>query len=286
MSDLCSEVQQAQYKLLSVCSKVQASPSGLTNAIMWLPIQRPWLIKAKLHEALAETVKLFECRASALKCMENLRDNASKIGSKPIFETMVYGTAEIPISAARLLSIDSYLAVTWSIYDRLSNILGRLMGDAKVVDNTNAAQNPKLVEDLIGQTKGCYQGFGTSELLSKLYGEPIYSSYFVRNSFLHDGGMIGNVPILSGSIAAACFELSKENAEKINSAVTKRLCGTGSGIFKFREGDFIDQLRECHDTLDKMFVSLAEFVVGSFCAQVSLFYGKTGYDPIVNAEMV
>lgn len=74
--------------------------------------------------------------------------------------------------------------------------------------------------------------------------------------------------------------------KKINSAVTKRLCGSGSGIFKFREGDLIDRLRECHDTLDKMFVSLAEFVVGSFCAQVSLFYGKAGHGPIVNAEMV
>ena len=60
MSDLCSAVQQAQHKLLSVYSKVQTSPSGLSNAIMWLTIQRPWLIKAKLHEALAETVKLFK----------------------------------------------------------------------------------------------------------------------------------------------------------------------------------------------------------------------------------
>jgi len=97
---------------------------------------------------------------------------------------------------------------------------------------------------------------------------------------------MGNVPILSGSSAAACFELSKDNAEKINSAVAKRLCGSGSGLFAFREGDFIDQLKGCHDTLDKMFVSLSEFVVGSFCAQVSLFYGKPGHDPIINAEMV
>ena len=169
MSDLCSAVKQAQSDLSAVHSMVRTVPSGLANITTYLNIQRMWLGKAKLHEDLAETAKLFECRGSALKCMENLRDNASKFGSKPISETMVYCTAEIPIFAARLLSIDSYLAATWSIYDRLSNVLGRLMGDAKVVDNTGTAQNPKLVEDLIGQTKGCYQGFGTSELLFTIY---------------------------------------------------------------------------------------------------------------------
>lgn len=250
---------------------------------MGLNILGTWLQKVKQHEALAETVKLFECRASALKCMENLRDIASKFGSKAISETIVYDSVEMSIFAARLLSIDSYLAATWSIYDRLSNVLGRLMGDAKVVDNTVAAKNTKLVEDLIGQAKGCYQGFGTNELLLKLYGGSIYSSYFLRNSFVHDGGMMGNVPILSGSSAAACFELSKENAERINQAVAKQSCGLGSGLFE--EGDFIGQLEKCHDDLDKMFIALSRFVVGSFCAQVSLFCGKIGINPAANTEL-
>lgn len=283
MSDLCSVVQQARSNLSAVGSMVHTVPSGLTNTTMGLNILGTWLQKVKQHEALAETVKLFECRASALKCMENLRDIASKFGSKPISETIVYGSVEMSIFAARLLSIDSYLAATWSIYDRLSNVLGRLMGDAKVVDNTVAAQNTKLVEDLIGQAKGCYQGFGTSELLSKWYGEPIYSSYFLRNTFMHDGGMMDNVPILSGSSAAACFELSKENAERINQAVAKQSCGLGSGLFE--EGDFIGQLKKCHDDLDKMFIALSRFVVGSFCAQVSLFCGKIGINSTANVEL-
>ena len=282
MSDLCSAVKQAQADLSAVHSMVRKVPSGLANVIN---IQRTWFEKARQHEALAETVKLFECRVSALKCMENLRDNASKLGSKPISETILYGTAEIPIFAARLLSIDSYLASTWSIYDRLSNVLGRLMGDAEIAGNDSPTQSPKLVENLIGKAKGCYQGFGTSELLLKLYGEPIYSSYFLRNSFMHDGGMMGNVPILSGSSAAACFELSKDNADKINRVVAKQLCSSGSGSFKFKEEDFIVQLKACHDDLDKMFVSLLEFVVGSFCAQVSLFCGKIGINPSANAEL-
>ena len=283
MSDLCSVVQQARSNLSAVGSMVHTVPSGLTNTTMGLNILGTWLQKVKQHEALAETVKLFECRASALKCMENLRDIASKFGSKPISETIVYGSVEMSIFAARLLSIDSYLAATWSIYDRLSNVLGRLMGDAKVVDNTVAAKNTKLVEDLIGQAKGCYQGFGTNELLLKLYGESIYSSYFLRNSFVHDGGMMGNVPILSGSSAAACFELSKENAERINQAVAKQSCGLGSGLFE--EGDFIGQLKKCHDDLDKMFIALSRFVVGSFCAQVSLFCGKIGINSTANVEL-
>ena len=282
MNDLASAVHKAQSDLSAVFPMLQPLSSGSTNT---MNIQTIWFIKAKLHEDLGETLKLFECRASAMKCLEGLRDNTSKLGSKPISETILYGTTEMSIFAARLLAIDSYLASTWSIYDRLSNVFGRLMGDAKIVEAPSSAQNPKLVEDIIGQVKGCYHGFGTNELLSKLYGDLIYSSYFLRNSFMHDGGMIGNVSILSGSSAAACFELSKENAEKMNRAVSARLCGSGSGLFKFTEGDFISQLRACHDDLDKMFIALAGFVVRSFCAQVYLFCGKIGINSTANAEL-
>lgn len=282
MNDLGSVVQKAQSDLSAMFPALRAFSSGSTNTMY---IQRIWFTKTKLHEDLGETVKLFECRASAMKCLEGLRDNTSKLGSKPMSETILYGTVNVSIFAARLLAIDSYLASTWSIYDRLSNVLGRLMGDAKIVENTSSALSPKLVEDIMGQVKGCYQGFGTNELLSKLYSESIYSSYFLRNSFMHDGGMIDNVPILSGSSAAACFELSKENAEKINNAVAKRFCGSGSGLFKFTEGDFISQLKSCHDDLDKMFISLVEFVVGSFCTQVYLFCGRIGINPAANAEL-
>ena len=285
MNDLASTVRKAQSDLSSVYSAVQRVPPGLTNITAWLNIQRIWFIKAKLHEDLGETLKLFECRTSAMKCLEGLRDNMSKFGSKPISETILYGTMEMSIFAARLLAIDSYLASTWSIYDRLSNVFGRLMCDAKIVENTSSVQSPKLVEDLIGQTKGCYQGFGTNELLSKLYGDVIYSSYFLRNSFIHDGGMMDNVQILSGSSAVTCFELSNENADKINRLVANRSCGSGSGVFKFKEGDFISQIKGCHDAVDKMFISLAEFVVGSFCAQVYLFCGKIGINSTANAEL-
>ena len=285
MNDLASTVHKAQSDLSSVHSAVQRVPPGLANITAWLNIQGIWLKKAKLHEALGETVRLFECRTSALKCLEGLRDNVAKLGSKSISETILYGTTEMPIFAARLLAIDSYLASTWSIYDRLSNVFGRLMGDAEIVEDPSSAQSPKLVKDLAGQAKGCYQGFGTNELLSKLYGDVIYSSYFLRNSFMHDGGMMDNAQILSGSSAVACFELSKENADKLNRLVANGSCGSGSGVFKFKEGDFISQLKECHDALDKMFLSLAEFVVGSFCAQVGLFCGRIGINLAANAEL-
>lgn len=285
MNDLASAVRKAQSDLSSVYCMVQAVPPGLTNITAWLSIYGDWLEKAKMHVDLGETVKLFECRASALRCLEGLRDYASKLGTKPISEKILHGTTEIPIFAARLLAIDSYIASTWSIYDRLSNVFGRIMGDAKNVGNNSSLHGPKLVEDLIGQIKGCYQGFGISELLSKLYGDVIYSSYFLRNSFMHDGGMMGNVPILSGSSAVACFELSKDNAEKMNRVVAGRSCASGAGLFKFSEGDFISQLKACNDDLDKMFISLARFVVGSFCAQVYLFCGRIGINPTANVEL-
>ena len=58
---------------------------------------------------------------------------------------------------------------------------------------------------------------------------------------MHDGGMMDNVSILSGSSAATCFVLSKENAEKINHIVSQRLGSSSSGFFS--EGDLIEQLK-------------------------------------------
>ena len=282
MSDLSGAVQQAQTELSGVFSVVNATNPDVGHPD-WLNIKTVWLVKAKLHADLGETMKLFECRDAAMQCLENLRRNILMLGSEPLSSKIQFGATQIPIFAARLLAVDSYLAVTWSIYDRLANVLGRLMGVSDIVSNSNPAQNPKLVESLIAQAKGCYQGFGTNELLLKLYGESIYASYFLRNSFMHDGGMMGNVPILSGNSAASCFELSKENAERMNRNVAQRMsCSRSSS---FREGDVIGQMKQCHDDLDKMFASLVKFVVGAFCSQVLSFGGKMGINPTASAVL-
>lgn len=274
MSDLASTVQQAQSILSEVYSSVKNASLGTDK----LKVQNAWLTRAKLHEDLLETQKLFACRDDVMRVLEDLRDNAMRLGSASISTRIDFGTMQITLSSARLMFVDSYLALTWSIYDRLSNVLGRLMGEERVVENSNPAQNPKLVGDLIAQAKGSFQGFGINELLPKLYGEQIYASYFLRNSFIHDGGMMNNVPILTGSCAVACFELSKGNADKMNCVVKQRFGGLGSGIFKDR--DLIAQLRVLHDDLDKMFASLTEFVVGSFGRQVSLFCGRIGINSV------
>lgn len=282
MSDLSVVVQQAQTELSGVCSVVNATNPDVSHP-SWLNIKAVWFAKAKLHEDLGETMKLFESRDAAMQCLENLRSNILTLGSEPLSSKIQFGATQIPMFAARLLAVDSYLAVTWSIYDRLTNVLGRLMGASDIVNNSNPAQNPKLVESLITQAKGCYQGFGINELLLKLYGESIYASYFLRNSFIHDGGMMGNIPILSGNSAASCFELSKESAERMNRNVAQRMgCSSSSS---FRDGNVIDQIKLCHDDLDKMFASLVKFVVGSFCAQVSSFGGKIGIAPAANATL-
>ncbi len=282
MSDLSGAVQQAQTELSGVFSVVNATNPDVGHSD-WLNIKTVWLVKAKLHADLGETMKLFECRDAAMQCLENLRSNILMLGSEPLSSKIQFGATQIPIFAARLLAVDSYLAVTWSIYDRLANVLGRFLVLFDIEIYSNPSQNTKLVESLIAQAKGCYQGFGTNELLLKLYGESIYASYFLRNSFMHDGGMMGNVPILSGNSAASCFELSKENAERMNRNVAQRMsCSRSSS---FREGDVIGQMKQCHDDLDKMFASLVKFVVGAFCSQVLSFGGKMGINPTATAVL-
>jgi len=271
MSDLLSVVQQAQTCLSKAHSLVDKAGCVEPNE---LNVRGTWLAKAKLYIDLSETQKLFENRDDAMKCLEDLRDNAKKLGPAPISSKIPFGTKTISLASARLMLVDSYLATTWSIYDRLSNVIGRLMGDESVVENSNPADNPKLIENLMAKKNGCFQCFGNSGLLVKLYGVPIYSSYFLRNSFMHDGGMVNNMPILSGSSAAACFELSQEDAEKMNRSIKQRLGNLIS--VKLRDGDFVAQLKAIHEEMDKMFAGLVEFVVGSFYSQVSLFGERIG----------
>ncbi len=270
MSDLLSVLKQAQIGLAEASSVIKkAKPTSES-----IKVQRIWLGRANLHEDLLKTQELLGCRAAAMKNLEDLRNIATTLGSSPLSDIIGFGAVQMPLYAARLLSVDCYLASTWSVYDRLANVAGRLMADVNAKDQNkkgsspNPSRNPKLVEDLI-DPKGCFQGFGINEILLSLYGEPIYASYFLRNSFMHDGGMMNNVPILSGSSAAACFCVSQENAEMLNNAVAKRFGIACSGVFK--EGDIVSQLKALHEELDKMFAALIEFVVGSCYSQLSLF---------------
>lgn len=281
MGDLINAVKQSQADLSSVCSLVNSVNPDVAHA-EWQKIKDIWSAKAELCADLKETEILFGCRGAAMRCLENLRDNMLKVGSEPLSVMVDFGAVKMPAYAARLLAIDSYLAITWSIYDRLSNVLGRLMGGCEIVRNLNPAQNPKLVESFIAEkAKGYYQGFGVNELLLKLYDESIYASYFLRNSFVHDGGMMDNVPILTGTSAATCFVLSEEKAGTLNDRVAKRTGRQSSDIFK--AVDLISQMKNCHNDLDEMFASLVEFVIGSFCTQVSSFGGKIGVNPTATA---
>jgi len=288
MSELVKAVEQARATLVSVRSLVDAA-----NPSVFFPerlnVKAGWISKANLHKDLEETVKLFECRDSAMLCLTNLRAKASTLDASPLSISVEFGAVQMTLYAARLLAMNSYLATTWSVYDRLSNVVGRLMAKAEMTiqdnktETPNPARNPKLVEDLMAEDDGCYQGFEINQLLSKLHGESIWASYLLRNSFMHDGGMINNIPILSGSSAATCFLLSKENSEMLNKVVAKRAGSMRSEIFK--ERDFVDQMKVLHEELDKMFAGLVEFVVGSFYSQVSLFGERIGVNPAATAPL-
>lgn len=269
MSDLTMAVNDAQQALNRILSQLQAN-----NVRYIRPNEKKvcenWINKARLCEDLDKTRWLFAYRETALANLNELRDCASIRSSEDIASLVAYGQGQAPMSVARVLAIDSYLATTWSIYDRITNVVGRLMGDESVANNPIAAQNPKIVEQFMYAKKCCFSGFGVSEVLTNLYAETIFFSYLLRNAYMHDGGVLEGSPILAGRSFGEAFLITQDVADLINEAIRKRsnmqlvsMCTTTD--------DLVIQLRICHEEIDKMFVGLLDFACESFVRQVSYF---------------
>lgn len=94
----------------------------------------------------------------------------------------------IKYSHARLIAVEAYLSLTWSLADSVSAFVGRVLCSSDG-GAFNTQQSPKLVSHFVNSKDSLRQSTAglVFDSIRQTFGWPIAVSYALRNHFIHDG---------------------------------------------------------------------------------------------------
>lgn len=268
MADLRSQIVQSASDLRSAWTGLQSVSSSA------LPpnCHEQWIKRAALHQTLAGTAGIFPARDGAWSAVQALTSPASVRDYEQ--NLVAHGALEIDFAVARHLALTTYVAVTWSAYDRLANVCGRLGGIADLAENPR--QNPKACEDFLG--KKDTMGFSGHLQIRQAYAWPLRVAYKVRNWLVHEGYEEGGTPLFAGDRIGDGFRLHEDAASHLETC-----CGYNVDGGKI---DFccLTATEECwptrklltildsyHAEVDTMYASLVKWTTAAFIGQIGAF---------------
>ena len=188
-----------------------------------------------------------------------------------------FGSQRLDFGIARHLSLVSYVASVWSIYDRVSNACGRLAAISEIAENPR--QNPKACEDLIG--KKDTHGFSVQFHIREAYAWPLRVSYKVRNWLLHEGWEENSIPLFRGDSIGDGLLLHDDAArhlEKCSGYSTDGGKISGCCLSSSEEcwptSDLLLILPNYHAELDALFSGLLKWSVDSFVGKIEAFTAR------------
>lgn len=291
MAKLQEQVRESASKLQESLAVVQSA----ANLSLPPMCYEYWVKKAGLHHALAATEDLFTVREIAWKAVKEItspdnivrsndtrdyqqkRAKAEKADTSPNKNKdnlVYYQKSEVEFLIARNLVLTAYVVTTWSIYDRIVNVCGRLAGVSKLSENPQ--HNPKACQDLLGKEDTL--GFGAHRHLKEAYAWPLKVSYKVRNWLVHEGYEQGNIPLFEGHRIEDGFILHKDaknhfekycGYEMENGKV--KACCLGEKEECWQSKDLLIILEKYHTEIDVMLLSLLKWSVNSFVGQITAF---------------
>ena len=268
MTELREQVEISASELKNIWTLVQAA----SGTVLPPKCYEHWTRKADLHRGLTNTAGLFPARDKAWDAVQEVADHDN--GTDASHNLISFGTLEMDFSVARHLSLTSYVAVTWSIYDRLANICGRLAAIAELSENLR--QNPKACEDFLGKKDTL--GFAAHLHLQHAYKWPLKVTYKVRNWLVHEGYEEGGTPMFNGDRISDGFRLHNDAV-----AYLEKCCGysehsgkieascLGASEECWQNKDLLVILEKYHAEIDAMFACLVKWTVESFVNQVAVF---------------
>ncbi len=115
----------------------------------------------------------------------------------------------IKYSHARLIGVEAYLSLSWSLADRVSGFVGRVLcsADGGAFSDQGSA---KLVSHFVDSKDSLSRS--TAGLLidsiRRAFGWPIAVSYALRNHFIHDGGQQHEVDFFAGATSIDEFKIN------------------------------------------------------------------------------
>jgi hypothetical protein len=114
----------------------------------------------------------------------------------------------IKYSHARLIAVEAYLSLTWSLADHVSAFVGRVLCSSDG-GAFNAQQSPKLVSHFVNAKDSLRQSTAglVFDSIRQTFGWPIGISYALRNHFVHDGGQQQEVAFFAGGDSTDKFKI-------------------------------------------------------------------------------
>jgi hypothetical protein len=277
MNSLEQQLRESAATLQNAWNSVQQVP---TTASLPTKCYEHWRGRAELHRTISGTIPLLTARSLAWKLVQEVST------SKPVKDRpniVKYGAVDMDFAVARHLSFTSYVAVTWSIYDRIANVCGRLSGSKSI--SGNPKQNPKLCEELLGEKEDAKKrntiGFAVHYHLQDAYSWPLKVSYKIRNWLVHEGYEEGSTPLFDGDSIPDGFQLHQDAVRHL-----QERCGykedEGKILFScidgtdkcWRDGNLLRILEQYHGEIDIMIGSLLKWSVDSFAGQIHVFAAR------------
>lgn len=118
-------------------------------------------------------------------------------------ELVTFGTKRLTFVDARLLAVQAYLSITWSIADSLIDVVGPMVLNS---DYSARESRPKLTATFLQDTCKVVNTLLSST--KETFGWPIALGYVVRNLFLHEAGRGGDWTFFESPSSSLGFTIS------------------------------------------------------------------------------
>ncbi len=163
-----------------------------------------------LSPVLADHIrKLADTRGALIQATGLISARAAAWGALERIDTMVDADemvelwgASVAFSDARMIIVQAYLSVSWSLVDMLTAAVGRFVCIEAV--GKNRMKPAKMWEHFVRDGKSLPTDL--HGILSHGYGLPVAVSYALRNHFVHDGAQHDDQTFFEG--AGATFKVS------------------------------------------------------------------------------
>ena len=235
--------------------------------------------------SIAHWRELLAARNAARELLSGLEDRIEQDD----FVIVQFGTPRraaqpmrIKYNQARLIAVEAYLSLTWSLADNISAFAGRVLCSSDG-GAFNAQQSPKLVShfvDVKGSLRQSTAGL-MFDSIRQTFGWPIGVSYALRNHFIHDGGQRQEVAFFAGSSSTDRFRVLADGWKNVrNRALSYEVVPDNIRKSANWPATPEDDLRAVLDVCEREVDDALGVLVGSACAAVSThLMFLTGNDP-------
>lgn len=211
--------------------------------------------------------------------------------------TVMVGKEPFPFNSLRRFRLQSYLATTWGIYDRVCPPIARMIYPD---ERAESIYKPTLIHFVSegGDGKSARKSIdGTLyDSLSCPYGWPVAFSYHLRNCFVHEPATPNTVKPFRNIERAnqeECFFYKSEHLDELKDGCNysrtqgkshERLTPAHSrfeeGAWPTEKEDLVTLLEQCHDECDEALSILVQWSVNAFCDKARLLlqpYGRADH---------